>query len=67
MAASIVLRKGSELSEEELIRFCKDRLAGYKCPRIVRFVPTLPKSPIDKIVRKEVREEYWKGHERRVQ
>ena len=67
VAASIVLRKGSELSEEELIRFCKDRLAGYKCPRIVRFVPTLPKSPIDKIVRKEVREEYWKGHERRVQ
>jgi acyl-CoA synthetase (AMP-forming)/AMP-acid ligase II len=50
-----------------LIAFCKERLAGYKCPRIVTFVPTLPKSPIDKIVRKEVREEYWTGHKRRVQ
>ena len=66
VAASIVLKEGSLLSEGEVVSFCKERLAGYKCPRIVKFVPSLPKSPIDKIVRKDVREEYWKGHERRV-
>ena len=67
VAASVVLKEGAVLSPDELIAFCKERLAGYKCPRIVTFVPTLPKSPIDKIVRKEVREEYWTGHKRRVQ
>lgn len=66
VAASIVLSEGATLSAEELLSFCKERLAPYKCPRIVRFVPSLPKSPIDKILRKEVREGYWKGHERRV-
>lgn len=67
VAASVVLKEGAVLAPDELMSFCKERLAGYKCPRMVTFVPALPKSPIDKIVRKEVREGYWKGHERRVQ
>jgi long-chain acyl-CoA synthetase len=38
-----------------LIEFCQQRLAKYKCPKQVRFVETLPKSPIGKTLRKELR------------
>ena len=37
-----------------LIGFCQERLAKYKCPKQVRFVDALPKSPIGKILRKEL-------------
>ena len=40
---------------EEIAAFCETRLARYKCPKQVRFVDSLPKSPIGKILRKELR------------
>ena len=39
----------------KLVKVCQERLAKYKCPKHVRFVETLPKSPIGKILRKELR------------
>lgn len=41
--------------EEEVIAFCRSRLAHFKCPKEVRFVGALPKNPIGKILRKELR------------
>src|SRR4029077_8766868 len=53
--AFVVTKAGASATAEALIAFCQDRLAKYKCPKQVRFVDTLPKSPIGKILRKELR------------
>jgi acyl-CoA synthetase (AMP-forming)/AMP-acid ligase II len=66
VTAVIVLKEGKKITAEELISFCKERLAGYKCPRIVKFVDSLPKTPIMKIDVKKVRDELWKGYDRKI-
>jgi long-chain acyl-CoA synthetase len=53
--AFVVLKPGETAAADEVIAFCATRLARYKCPRQVRFVDSLPKSPIGKILRKELR------------
>jgi long-chain acyl-CoA synthetase len=53
--AFVVLRAGAAATPDALIAFCQERLAKFKCPREVRVVDALPKSPIGKILRKELR------------
>ena len=53
--AFVVLKDGQTASAEEVIAFCQSRIARFKCPKEVRFVTSLPKSPIGKILRKELR------------
>ncbi|HEY7037865.1 MAG TPA: long-chain fatty acid--CoA ligase [Methylomirabilota bacterium] len=53
--AFVVLKDGRQASAEEIVAFCGSRLARFKCPKQVRFVPSLPKSPIGKVLRKELR------------
>jgi acyl-CoA synthetase (AMP-forming)/AMP-acid ligase II len=53
--AFVVAKNDATATADALIAFCQDRLAKYKCPKQVRFVDTLPKSPIGKILRKELR------------
>jgi len=53
--AFVVLKDGHHASPEEIAAFCETRLARFKCPKQIRFVPALPKSPIGKILRKELR------------
>ena len=65
-AALVVLKEGQNLNEEELITFCKTRLAGFKVPRIVQFMDSLPKGGTGKILKRELKEPFWKGHETRV-
>jgi len=64
--AVVVRRPGSELDAEELIAWCADRIAGYKRPRSVDFVDALPRNPTGKVLKKELRERYWEGRDRRV-
>jgi acyl-CoA synthetase (AMP-forming)/AMP-acid ligase II len=64
--AVVVLKPGEKTGAEEIITFCKDRLAGFKAPKGVDFVDDLPKNPAGKVLRKQVREKYWEGHSRRV-
>ncbi len=64
--AVVVLKDGAETSEEEITDFCKEHLAGYKKPRSVEFRESLPKTGSGKIKKGEIREEYWKGQERRI-
>lgn len=54
VAAVVVLRKGESSSEQEVIEFCKARLADYKCPKIVRFVEDIPKGPTGKLLKREL-------------
>jgi long-chain acyl-CoA synthetase len=53
--AFVALKQGAAANAEALIEFCQARLTKYKCPKQVRFVEALPKSPIGKILRKELR------------
>jgi long-chain acyl-CoA synthetase len=55
--AFIVPKKGEALSREEIIAFCKERLAPYKVPKLIEFRDSLPKSVIGKILRKILRQE----------
>ncbi|WP_206809159.1 class I adenylate-forming enzyme family protein [Paradesulfitobacterium ferrireducens] len=57
--ALVVLKKDASLSEQELIAYCKSRLAPYKAPKSVEFVSELPKNPSGKILKKELRSKYW--------
>ena len=62
----VVLRPGQIASEEEIIAWCRERLAGYKRPKSVEFVASLPKSPVDKVLRRVLRDPYWPEHDRRI-
>jgi acyl-CoA synthetase (AMP-forming)/AMP-acid ligase II len=64
--AIIVKKPGEDPSPDSIIAWAKERIAGYKCPKSVDFVDVLPRNPSGKILRKDLREPYWKGHERRV-
>ena len=54
VAAFVVLKEGTELNEEELIAFCRVRLADYKCPKTIRVVPEIPKGPTGKLLKREL-------------
>jgi long-chain acyl-CoA synthetase len=67
VAAAVVLRRGTDLSAEELKQYCKTRIASYKVPRHIEFMTEeLPKSGSGKILKRVLREKYWAGQSRRV-
>jgi long-chain acyl-CoA synthetase len=56
--ALVVLKEGAQATEEEIIAFCRERIAHFKAPKGVEFVEALPKSPQGKILRKDIRAMY---------
>lgn len=64
--AFVVVKPGKPVTEQELIDFVKDYLASYKKPKSVEFRDNLPKSDVGKILRRVLREPYWKGREKNV-
>ena len=64
--AVVVLRQAAQASAQDIIDYCKDRLADFKKPRSVDFVAELPKNSNGKLSRKDVRERYWQGRDRKV-
>jgi acyl-CoA synthetase (AMP-forming)/AMP-acid ligase II len=56
--AVVVLKKGQTATEDEIIEFCRAKLAGFKRPRSVVFVNELPKTSVGKVVRKDLRKQY---------
>ena len=58
--AFIVLRDKETSSEEEIIDFCKGRMARYKVPTAVEFIDELPRSAVGKILHRELRGSEWK-------
>ena len=48
---------GGSVTEAELIEYCKARLAGFKCPKRIVFLPELPKNPSGKILKRELKRE----------
>jgi acyl-CoA synthetase (AMP-forming)/AMP-acid ligase II len=64
--AVVELKPGRTVGGDELIRLCKERIGSVKAPKSVDFIDDLPRSPVGKVTRKEVRERYWSGRDRRV-
>jgi long-chain acyl-CoA synthetase len=59
--ALVVTSPGADLAEQDVIDFCRRKLAAYKTPKIVEFRQDLPKSAVGKILRRALREEEQKG------
>ncbi len=66
VAALVVLKPGQTATADEIIQVCQENLASFKKPRIVSFVDSLPRTPMGKVMKEALRDQYWKGYERRV-
>lgn len=64
--AVVQLKAGESLDAEEVKNACRERLGGVKTPKSVDFVEALPRSPVGKVLKREIRDRYWKGQGRRV-
>lgn len=64
--AVVVPESGASVTAQDIITFCSQHLAGYKKPKAVDFVDALPLSGYGKVLRREVRERYWQGHDARI-
>lgn len=64
--AVIVLKPGASFSVEEAMEYCRETLPGFKRPRSIDFIDELPKNANGKVVRRELRDRYWQGHDRKV-
>lgn len=58
VAAVVLNRTGRDISEEDLISFCKEKLAGYKCPKRIQFIEKMPLNTMGKIQKNLVRSEF---------
>ena len=66
LLAFVVTKPGMTLGVEEMIDFCRDKIAGYKIPRQLEIVAELPRNPSGKILKKVLREPYWEATGRKI-
>jgi len=64
--AVVSLNPGTEATEEELIGYCAEHLAKFKCPTSVDIIDALPRNPTGKILKRDLRKPYWEGRDRQV-
>jgi acyl-CoA synthetase (AMP-forming)/AMP-acid ligase II len=64
--AVVQLKLGARTSEDEIIQLVKEQLGSVHAPKSVDFVDNLPRSPNGKVLKRELREKFWKGVQRRV-
>ncbi|OGP73458.1 MAG: hypothetical protein A2V86_02405 [Deltaproteobacteria bacterium RBG_16_49_23] len=62
----VVLKQGQIATEQEIIRFCKEKIAHYKAPKSIDFIDALPRTGSGKIQKKGLRDRYWEGYEKKV-
>jgi acyl-CoA synthetase (AMP-forming)/AMP-acid ligase II len=66
VTALVVLQPGSAATPDELIAFCRERMAGFKCPKRVELRDELARTATGKLQKFKLREPFWEGHERKV-
>jgi long-chain acyl-CoA synthetase len=64
--AVVALKPGAPEDPADIIAFARTRIAGFKAPKTIDFIEALPRNASGKILRRELREPYWAGRERRV-
>jgi long-chain acyl-CoA synthetase len=62
----VVLKPGADATAAEIIQHCRGQIAAYKVPKSIDFISELPKSGAGKVLKRNLREKYWKGHARRI-
>jgi fatty-acyl-CoA synthase len=66
VTALVVVAPGSEVSPDELIAFCRERLAGFKCPKRIELRDELARTATGKLQKFKLRQAYWEGREKQV-
>jgi acyl-CoA synthetase (AMP-forming)/AMP-acid ligase II len=66
VTAVVELKPGHEIVSAEVIDLCKRRLGSVKAPKKVHVVSSLPRSAVGKVLKREIREQFWAGQQRRV-
>lgn len=66
VVALVVRETGSEVSDRELIQYSRVHLARFKCPTRVEWREEIPRNAAGKVLKRELRDPYWEGRERRV-
>jgi fatty-acyl-CoA synthase len=66
VCALVVLKAESSTTEQELIDFCREQLAHFKCPRRIQFIDALPRTATGKIQKNLLRERFWQGKSKQV-
>jgi acyl-CoA synthetase (AMP-forming)/AMP-acid ligase II len=64
--AMVVPAPGRELDVDALLRYCREHLAGFKCPASVTIVAELPRNATGKVLKRQLREPFWAGRDRAV-
>jgi acyl-CoA synthetase (AMP-forming)/AMP-acid ligase II len=64
--AVVVAKPGATIDTEQLLAWCRERLASFKCPKTVDLIAELPRNPTGKVLKKDLRRPYWEGRERQV-
>ena len=64
--ALVVLAEGQEVTEAELIAWCKEKAAGYKAPTVIEFRDSLTRTATGKLQKFKLRAPYWEGRDRQV-
>jgi long-chain acyl-CoA synthetase len=64
--AIVMRRPGTKVDSVDIIAFCKERIAHYKCPRSVEIRDELPMSGPGKVLKRELRALFWEGRKRQV-
>ena len=64
--AVVELSAGESTTPEELIAWCQERLARYKCPRQVDILDELPRNPTGKLLKRDLRKPYWENRDRAI-
>jgi acyl-CoA synthetase (AMP-forming)/AMP-acid ligase II len=62
----VELNAGAKATEAELLALCKKELGSLRTPKSIDFIETLPRSPNGKVLKREIRDRYWVGHERKI-
>ncbi len=64
--AVVELNLGQTVTADEIIALCKEKLGSFKAPKSVDFIEQLPRSPIGKVLKKDIRAAYWRDTGRRI-
>jgi acyl-CoA synthetase (AMP-forming)/AMP-acid ligase II len=64
--AVVVARAGATIDVPEVLAWCRERIASFKCPKTIDVLPELPRNPTGKILKKDLRKPYWEGRERQI-
>ncbi|HIK97646.1 MAG TPA: long-chain-fatty-acid--CoA ligase [Gammaproteobacteria bacterium] len=62
----VILAEDASISEDEIIAYSREKIAGFKCPKTIKFINEIPRNPTGKVLRRKLREPYWKGKKRNI-